>query len=64
MSSGKPQEYFILLKALHFTVKGRCIFLLSGDKGNCLSFVTCTDHSERGQTHPGNSFLCSGTPYF
>lgn len=65
ISSGKPQEYLILLKALHFTVRGRrWIFLLSGDTGNCLSFVACTDRSEREQTNPGNSFLLNGTPYF
>lgn len=32
--------------------------------GKCLLFVTCTDHSEWGQTHPGNSCLLNGTPYF
>lgn len=65
MSSGKPQEYLILLKALHFIVGGRrCIFLLSGDTGNCLGFGACTDHSKQGQTYLGNSFLLNGTHYF
>lgn len=44
ISSGKPQEYLILLKTLHFSVRGRrWIFLLSGDTGNCLRFVACRD---------------------